>query len=156
MECSEAARSLGGHVMSDGGCVCPGDVAKAFGAGGDFVMLGGLLGGHDESGGENVIRDGHRYKTFYGMASNTAMKKHSGGVAEYISAEGKTVELPYRGPVEPTLLDILGGVRSTCSFMGAKKLEELSGKTTFIRVNSQINESLSGMKTEVGHGYTRF
>jgi GMP reductase len=109
--------------MSDGGCVCPGDVAKAFGAGGDFVMLGGMFGGHDESDGETIIRDGNLYKKFYGMSSATSMNKYSGGVSEYRSSEGKSVELPYRGPVEPTLLDILGGVRSTCSYVGALKLE---------------------------------
>ena len=116
-----------------------GDVAKAFGAGADFVMLGGMLAGHDESGGELVERDGKKYKQFYGMSSSTAMKKHAGGVAEYRASEGKTVEVDYRGPVENTIQDILGGVRSTCTYVGASKLKELTKRTTFIRVAEQEN-----------------
>ncbi|EDO31825.1 predicted protein, partial [Nematostella vectensis] len=83
LECGDAAHGLKGHIISDGGCTCPGDVSKAFGAGADFVMLGGMLAGHDQSGGEIIERDGKKYKIFYGMSSNTAMRKHAGGVAEY-------------------------------------------------------------------------
>ncbi len=139
IECADAAHGLGGHIISDGGCATPGDVAKAFGAGADFVMLGGMLAGHDESGGELIERDGKHYKQFYGMSSSTAMKKHVGGVAEYRASEGKTVEVPYRGSVEATVQDILGGVRSTCTYVGAAKLKELSKRTTFIRVEEQEN-----------------
>ena len=155
MECSTAAHELGAHVISDGGCISPGDVAKAFGAGGDFVMLGGMFGGHDQSGGEIFIRDGQLFKKFYGMSSTTAMNKYSGGVAEYRSSEGKTVEMPYKGPVEATLLDIMGGVRSTCTYVGAQNIEELPNKTQFIRVNRQLNESLSHLRTDLNHGYAR-
>lgn len=139
IECADAAHGLGGHIISDGGCSVPGDVAKAFGAGADFVMLGGMLAGHDESGGELVERNGVKYKLFYGMSSDTAMNKHAGGVAEYRASEGKTVEVPYRGPIEETLLDILGGLRSTCTYVGASKLKELTKRTTFIRVTEQEN-----------------
>lgn len=135
MECAAEAHEMGGHIVSDGGCTSPGDVAKAFGAGGDFVMIGGLFSGHDETGGEIFFRDGKPFKKFYGMSSSTAMKKHHGGVAEYRASEGKTVEVPYKGRVEGTLLDILGGVRSTCTYLGVGKLEELGEKATFIRVN---------------------
>ncbi|MCI4377225.1 hypothetical protein PGIGA_G00201160 [Pangasianodon gigas] len=83
IECADAAHGLGGHIISDGGCTCPGDVSKAFGAGADFVMLGGMLAGHSESGGETIEKNGKKYKLFYGMSSDTAMKKHAGGVAEY-------------------------------------------------------------------------
>jgi len=120
--------------MADGGCSSPGDVAKAFGAGGDFVMIGGLFGGHFESGGETVTRNGQPYKLFYGMSSSTSMSKRFGGVAEYRSSEGKTVEIPCRGPIEATLLEMLGGVRSTCSYVGAYNLEDLPHQTTFVRV----------------------
>jgi GMP reductase len=130
---------LGGQIISDGGCSTPGDVAKAFGAGADFVMLGGMLAGHDESGGETIQRDGKTYKQFYGMSSATAMDKHAGGVAEYRASEGKTVEVPYRGKVENTVQDILGGIRSTCTYVGASQLKELSKRTTFIRVAEQEN-----------------
>jgi GMP reductase len=139
IECADAAHGLGGQIISDGGCSIPGDVAKAFGAGADFVMLGGMLAGHDESGGEVVEKGGKKYKQFYGMSSSTAMKKHVGGVANYRASEGKTVQVPYRGDVESTLNDILGGLRSTCTYVGASQLKELTKRTTFIRVAEQEN-----------------
>ena len=136
IECADAAHGLGGHIIADGGCTCPGDVAKAFGAGADFVMLGGMFAGHDEGGG--TVENGR--VTFYGMSSDTAMEKHHGGVAEYRSSEGRTVDIPYRGPVTKTVLDILGGLRSTCTYVGAETLKQLPKCTTFIRVNRQIND----------------
>ena len=136
LECADAAHGLNAHIIADGGCTCPGDVAKAFGAGADFVMLGGMLAGHDEGGGE--VSDGK--VTFYGMSSDTAMNKHHGGVAEYRSSEGRTVTVPYRGAVKDTILSILGGLRSACTYVGASSLKQLSKCTTFIRVNRQINE----------------
>ena len=139
IECADAAHGLGGQIISDGGCSTPGDVAKAFGAGADYVMLGGMLAGHDESGGELIEKNGKKMKQFYGMSSKTAMDKHAGGVAEYRASEGKTVEVPYRGLVENTIQDILGGIRSTCTYVGASKLKELSKRTTFIRVAEQEN-----------------
>ena len=161
MECADAAHGLGGHIISDGGCVYPGDVAKAFGAGADFVMLGGMLAGHDEGGGEMFTRwkqtgycdetgdpilRGDRKVQFYGMSSDTAMEKHHGGVAEYRSSEGRTVEIPYKGPVENTVKDILGGLRSTCTYVGASELKHLSKCTTFVRVNNQFNRAFTGDK----------
>uniref|UniRef100_A0A667IC59 GMP reductase n=1 Tax=Lynx canadensis TaxID=61383 RepID=A0A667IC59_LYNCA len=143
MECADAAHGLKGHIISDGGCSCPGDVAKAFGAGADFVMLGGMLAGHNESGGELIERDGKKYKLFYGMSSEMAMKKYAGGVAEYRASEGKTVEVPFKGDVDHTIRDILGGIRSTCTYVGAAKLKELSRRTTFIRVTQQVNPIFS-------------
>lgn len=140
IECADAAHGLGGQIISDGGCTTPGDVAKAFGAGADFVMLGGMLAGHNESGGELIEKDGKKMKQFYGMSSATAMDKHAGGVADYRASEGKTVEVPYRGDVENTLLDILGGIRSTCTYVGASQLKELTKRTTFIRVSEQENQ----------------
>ncbi len=140
IECADAAHGLGGQIISDGGCTIPGDIAKAFGAAADFVMLGGMLAGHNESGGELIERNGKPYKQFYGMSSSTAMEKHVGGVAEYRASEGKTVEVPYRGNVENTLQDILGGLRSTCTYVGAERLKELTKRTTFIRVAEQENQ----------------
>lgn len=139
IECADAAHGLGGQIISDGGCSTPGDVAKAFGAGADYVMLGGMLAGHDESGGDLIERNGETVKLFYGMSSVTAMEKHVGGVADYRASEGKTVEVPYRGSVENTVLDILGGIRSTCTYVGASQLKELTKRTTFIRVDEQEN-----------------
>jgi len=139
LECADAAHGLGGRIISDGGCTCPGDVCKAFGAGADFVMLGGMLAGHEECAGETVEDHGAYFKVFYGMSSDTAMKKHAGGVAEYRSSEGKTVKVPYRGPIDETVRDILGGVRSACTYVGAAELRELPKRTTFIRVSQQLN-----------------
>ena len=135
MECADAAHGIGGLVCGDGGCKVPGDVATAFGAGADFVMLGGMLAGHDECGGEV---DGSKMK-FYGMSSLDAMEKHSGGVADYRAAEGKTVWIPYKGPVENSIREILGGLRSACTYTGARRLKDLSKCTTFIQVNRQLN-----------------
>jgi len=139
IECADAAHGLGGMIIGDGGCSCPGDVSKAFGGGADFVMLGGMLAGHTESGGEIIEQEGQQYMKFYGMSSQSAMKKHSGGVAKYRAAEGKTVLLPYKGSVDGTIEDIMGGVRSTCTYVGASKLKELTKRTTFIRVQEQEN-----------------
>jgi len=139
IECADAAHGLGGQIISDGGCKTPGDVAKAFGAGADFVMLGGMLAGHTESGGELIEINGEKFKQFYGMSSATAMEKHVGGVAEYRASEGKTVQVPFRGDVEVTLKDILGGLRSACTYVGASRLKELTKRTTFIRVAEQEN-----------------
>jgi GMP reductase len=143
IECADAAHGLGGRIISDGGCTCAGDVSKAFGGGADFVMLGGMFSGHDENGGQLIERDGQQFKLFYGMSSDTAMNKHSNGVAEYRASEGKTVEVPYRGPVSGTVKDVLGGVRSTCTYVGATALKELTKRTTFIRVQEQENKTFS-------------
>ncbi len=137
IECADAAHGLGGRIVSDGGCTCAGDVVKAFGAGADFVMLGGMFAGHDECAGQVLTRDGRNYKLFYGMSSTTAMEKHVGAVAEYRASEGKTVEVPCRGPIEETVRDILGGLRSACTYVGASALRELTKRTTFIRVIEQ-------------------
>lgn len=140
IECADAAHGLGGQVCADGGCTTPGDVAKAFAAGADFVMLGGMLAGHDESSGEVIEEHGKKFKRFYGMSSTEAMEHHHGTVADYRASEGRSVNVPYRGPVKNTVLDILGGIRSTCTYVGAHRLKELSKRTTFIRVARQLNE----------------
>jgi len=149
MECADAAHGLGGWIVSDGGCVYPGDLCKAFGGGADFVMLGGMLAGHDESGGRVIEdKDGKKSVEFYGMSSATAMHKHSGSVAEYRASEGKSVTVAYRGPVSATLLDVLGGLRSACTYVGADKIKDLAKRTTFIRVTQQTNEIFTGRETQ--------
>jgi GMP reductase len=140
IECADAAHGVKGLICADGGCTVPGDLAKAFGAGADYVMLGGMLAGHDESAGDIVMKNGEMFKQFYGMSSDTAMNKYAGGVAEYRASEGKTVQVPYRGPVASTVQGILGGIRSACTYTGAPTLKELSKRTTFVRVTQQINE----------------
>ena len=165
IECADAAHGLGGHIIADGGCTCPGDVAKAFAAGADFVMLGGMLAGHDEGGGEviekfyktgewvkeettvdNILRttwkDGierKQFVKFYGMSSDAANTKHFGGLKDYRSSEGREVLVPYRGSVGITIQDLTGGLRSTCTYAGALKLKQLSKCTTFVRCTQQFN-----------------
>ena len=142
IECADAAHGLGGHIIADGGCNSSGDIVKAFAGGADFVMIGGMLAGHDECDGELIFEDDVEEPTgmkFYGMASESAMDRHQIGNREYRGVEGKTVTVPYRGAVENTLIDILSGVRSACTYMGAKKLKSLSKCATFIRVNNTHN-----------------
>ena len=155
IECADAAHGLGGHIIADGGCTCPGDVAKAFAGGADFVMLGGMLAGHDEGGGEVIERaylsneldsqtgerivDNKYFVQFYGMSSKSANEKHFGGLKEYRSSEGRTVLVPYRGAVAHTIQDILGGVRSACTYAGAVRLKYLSRCTTFVRCTQTHN-----------------
>ena len=146
IECADAAHGLRGLICADGGCTSPGDLAKAFGAGADFIMLGGMLAGHDECGSDLVEVNGVKKMRFYGMSSREAMTKYAGGVAGYRASEGKEVLLDCRGPVENTLQDILGGIRSACTYVGARQLKELSKRTTFIRVSQQLNEVFGAVK----------
>ena len=136
IECADAANGIGGHIIADGGCVYPGDVSKAFGAGAHFVMLGGMLAGHDESEGEVV----NGKIQFYGMSSDAAMATHGTRKDGYRGAEGKVVELPHKGPVEPTIIEILGGLRSTCTYIGAKRIKDMPKCTTFVRCTQQVNQ----------------
>ena len=141
IECADAAHGLGAHIIADGGCTCPGDVAKAFGGGADFVMLGGMLAGHKEGGGEIIKDNGNDYIEFYGSSSEEANFKHYGGLGDYRSSEGKKVKIPFRGDLSDTIKDILGGVRSSCTYVGAPSLKQLSKCTTFIRVKNQYNDT---------------
>ena len=170
IECADAAHGLGGHIIADGGCTCPGDVAKAFAAGADFVMLGGMLAGHDEGGGEVIEKfyktgewvkdvmtidtiertswsdkiERKKFVAFYGMSSDAANTKHFGGLKDYRSSEGREILVPYRGEVAQTIQDLLGGIRSTCTYAGAMKLKQLSKCTTFVRCTQQFNSVYAG------------
>ncbi|MDC0002638.1 GMP reductase [bacterium] len=154
IECADAAHGLGGHIIADGGCTCPGDVAKAFAGGADFVMLGGMLAGHDQGGGEVITKkyitdemstgatrkiEEKKFVQFYGMSSDAANTKHFGGLKDYRSSEGREVLVPYRGDVAATVQDVLGGLRSTCTYAGALKLKQLAKCTTFVRCTQQFN-----------------
>ena len=141
IECADAAHGLGAHIIADGGCTCPGDVAKGFGAGADFVMLGGMFAGHDEGGGKIIKSNGSKFVEFYGSSSDTANKKHYGGLSDYRSSEGRSVKLKYRGKIKDTISNILGGVRSSCTYVGAPSLKQLSKCTTFVRVSNQFNDT---------------
>jgi len=139
LECSDAAHGLGAHIISDGGICYPGDISKAFGAGSDFVMMGSMFSGHKECRGDIVKENGKSYKVFYGMSSDTAMNIYNGGVAKYRSSEGKTVKVEYKGEVQDTVNNFLGGIRSTCTYVGAKRIKDLAKCCTFMRVNRQVN-----------------
>ena len=171
IECADAAHGLGGHIIADGGCNCPGDVAKAFAGGADFVMLGGMLAGHDEGGGDVITKfyktnelvredvgdqtketnhiEEKKFVAFYGMSSDAANTKHFGGLKNYRSSEGREVLVPYRGAVANTIQNILGGIRSTCTYVGANQLKQLTKCTTFVRVNNQFNAVYSATTTKV-------
>lgn len=141
MECAEMAHLAGGYIIADGGITCPGDLGKAFGAGADFVMMGGQFAGHDENPGEVVENetDGKKYKLFYGMSSERAMQKHYGGMASYRSSEGRCIKIPYKGALVDTVNDYLGGLRSTCTYVGANRLDMLYEKVVFRVVSQQVN-----------------
>lgn len=143
IDCADAAHGLKGHICADGGIVHPGDLGKAFGGGADFIMMGGALSGHDESGGEVYVVDGVQKMKFYGMASAEAMDKYYGGKAKYRAAEGRSTMVPYKGLVKNTIEEFLGGLRSTMSYIGAEHLKEISKRTTFVRVNKILNTSLA-------------
>jgi GMP reductase len=140
LECAAIAEALGIGIVADGGIVHPGDFSKAFVAGAAFVMAGGLFAGHDECGGE--IRHGEHGELkmlHYGMSSKTANEKYNGGLSDYRASEGRTVEVPYRGPVKNTIQEIFGGIRSACSYIGAFNLPELYSRGKLIKVNRTIN-----------------
>ena len=139
IECADAAHGVNGHIIGDGGITCPGDMSKAFGGGADFVMMGGQFAGHDENPGEMIEENGQKYKLFYGMSSDTAMNKRYGKMARYRSSEGRTIKVKYKGQLEATVLDYLGGVRSTCTYINAKNIKNISKCCTFMRVSRQLN-----------------
>jgi len=148
IECADAAHGAGGFIVSDGGITCPGDLSKAFGGGADFVMMGGTFAGHDETPGDIVSvkqHDGKEklFKLFYGMSSEHAMVKFYGKKNDYRSSEGKVVHIPYKGPINDTVLDYLGGLRSTCTYIGAKSIKHMSKCTTFVMVSRQLNQIYS-------------
>jgi GMP reductase len=140
-ECADAAHGLRGHIVADGGCTSSGDIAKAFGAGADFVMLGGLLSGHEECEGDWHYDDNgnKQYLSFYGMSSKEAMDKFNGGQSNYRASEGRSVKVPYKGKVDDTIMEILGGIRSACTYVGTETLKDFSKCCTFIRVNNTHN-----------------
>jgi len=139
IECADAAHGVDGFIISDGGITCPGDAAKAFGGGADFIMMGGVFAGHDENPGEIIEKNGIKYKLFYGMSSDYAMKKHYGKMEKYRSSEGRIIEIKYKGKLNDTILDYLGGIRSTCTYINAKCIKHIPKCTTFVLVSQQLN-----------------
>jgi len=143
MKCAEAAHNAGGYIIADGGITCPGDVSKAFGAGADFVMIGGQFAGCDETPGDIIEKDGKLYKKFHGMSSKKAMETHYGKMNKYRAAEGREMLIPYKGALCDTVDDYLGGIRSTCTYIGSKTIQDMPECTTFGLVKQQLNTSLA-------------
>ena len=139
IECADAAHGLGGHIISDGGITCPGDMAKAFGAGADFVMVGGQFAGHDENPGELIVENDKQFKLFYGMSSEKAQETHYGKMEKYRASEGRILKIPYKGSLENTVQDYLGGLRSACSYINAPTIKQMAKCTTFVQVTQQLN-----------------
>ena len=138
-ECADAAHGVNGFIIGDGGITCPGDVSKGFGAGGDFIMIGGQFAGHDENPGEIIEENGVKYKQFYGMSSETAMNIHYGKMDKYRSSEGRSLKIKYKGPLEKTVENYLGGIRSTCTYINAAEIKNIPKCCTFVKVNRQLN-----------------
>ncbi len=140
IECSDAAHGVGGHIISDGGITCPGDMAKAFGGGADFVMVGGQFAGHDQNPGDiRTEADGKQFKMFHGMSSDKAQEKHYGKMEKYRASEGRVLKIPYKGDLNNTVLDYLGGLRSTCAYINAPNIKQMAKCTTFVKVSQQVN-----------------
>ena len=136
LDCADAANGVDGHIMADGGCVFPGDISKALGAGAHMVMIGGMLAGHDES--EQPIVDDKI--EFYGMSSDRAREVHGKRKDGYRSNEGRHIRLPYRGAVKQTVEDILGGVRSSCTYIGARRIKDMAKCASFITTYNAQNK----------------
>jgi GMP reductase len=140
IECADAAHGVGGRIIGDGGITCPGDMAKAFCAGADFVMVGGQFAGHDQNPGVLITdKDNKQYKSFYGMSSTHAQEKHYGKAEKYRASEGRVLQIPYKGDLNDTVYDYLGGLRSTCTYIGASSMREMSKCATFVIVGNQLN-----------------
>ena len=139
LECADAAHGVGGQIISDGGITCPGDMAKAFGAGSDFVMVGGQFAGHEQNPGEIIEENGKQFKIFYGMSSDKAQEKHFGQMNKYRASEGRVLKIPYKGDLNDTVQDYLGGLRSTCTYINAPTIKQMAKCTTFVRVSQQLN-----------------
>ncbi len=141
LECAEVAKRVGGHVMSDGGIIYPGDIVKAFVAGASFVMLGSMLAGCSESPGEMILnpRDNKWYKAFYGMSSKKALEKYNGGFKNYRTSEGKERHILHKGPLKNVVNDINGGLRSACSYLDCYSIEDLEHNGEFVRVTQHHN-----------------
>ena len=136
LDCADAANGVDGHIMADGGCTQPGDIAKALGGGAHMVMIGGMLAGHNES--EVEVKDG--FREFYGMSSDRAREVHGKRKDGYRGNEGRLVHLPDRGPVSNTVEDILGGVRSACTYIGARRLKDMPKCASFVTTNNVLNK----------------
>tara|TARA_B110000459_G_scaffold12284_1_gene12221 strand:- start:1873 stop:3003 length:1131 start_codon:yes stop_codon:yes gene_type:complete len=171
IECADAAHGLGGHIIADGGCSSPGDVVKAFAAGADFVMLGGMLAGTDQGGGDVITKfiesdeleyevgnhlDKYKHKIeeqqfveFYGN-STTKAQEDFGGVQNHRTSEGRIVRLPYKGDVNNPITDILGGLRSGCTYVGAGELKHLSKCATFVQTKNGATHNTVYKHLQIG------
>ncbi len=152
IECADAAHGIAnnqgvGLIIGDGGLIHPSDVAKAFCGGADFVMSGQLFSGFEESGGKTVTKNGKKYKEYYGSSSNKALKENYGKKESHRASEGRYTLIPHKGSLHDSLQDLFGALRSTGTYIGARKLKEFSRRATFVMVHNQINTSLQNYDT---------
>ncbi|MFV0423963.1 MAG: IMP dehydrogenase [Bacilli bacterium] len=147
MECVKAAKKVGVTIIADGGVRYSGDVVKALAAGADAIMLGSIMAGHDESPGEVISIDGKKYKSYVGMGSEVAMERGGGDryfqskVKKYVP-EGIEAVKEYKGAVDDTLYQIIGGIKSGLGYLGAISLEKLVEHAEFVEItNSGMKES---------------
>ena len=161
IECADAAHQVGGMVCGDGGITCPGDLGKAFGAGADFIMIGSMFAGTLEADGDIISKwifngeyepaaDGSgfephlelkEFKQFYGMSSTLAQEKFGNGKPKYRASEGRVTIVPYVGSIDGVIEELLGGLRSTMTFLGAWKLKNIPKQCTFYKVHNQLNRT---------------
>ena len=163
IECAEAAHAVDGMICADGGITCVGDINKAYGAGADFVMVGSLVAGSDEADGDVIEkvfrtnevdfsglseaskRETKKFKLAYGMSSKFAQDKHWNGMAKYRASEGIVTLKPYSGPVQNTIDEYLGGLRSCMTYISARRLKDIPKCCTFYRANRILNNDGKGI-----------
>lgn len=147
IECSDSAHGVAnergvGRIIADGGQQYPSDIAKAFCGGADFNMCGSLFSGYEQSGGETIVKDGKKFKEFFGSSSNKAMVDYYGKKAEYRASEGRYVLMPHKGDLNDFIQELTGSLRSTATYIGARQLKEFPKRATFLKVNRQLTSYL--------------
>ena len=168
IECAEAAHAVDGMICADGGITCVGDINKAYGAGADFVMVGSLVAGSDEADGDVIekcyrtneyewedanacndlnyvlpdpikpIYENKKFKLAYGMSSKFAQDKHWNGMAKYRTSEGIVTLKPYTGPVQDTIDEYLGGLRSCMTYISARRLKDIPQIVSLIMMAKEL------------------
>jgi GMP reductase len=147
IECSDAAHGVAnkqgvGRIIADGGQQHPSDIAKAFCGGADFNLFGSMFSGFEQSGGETIEKDGKKNKEYFGSSSNKAMQDFYGQKDTHRASEGRYALIPYKGDIHVFIQDLMGSLRSTATYIGARQLKEFPKRATFIKVNRQLTSYL--------------
>ncbi|MEK7564048.1 MAG: GMP reductase [Patescibacteria group bacterium] len=152
IECADSAHGISndrgvGRIIADGGQQYPSDVSKAFCGGADFNMCGSLFSGFEQSGGETIIKNGKKFKEYVGSSSNKAMKELYGKKDIHRASEGRYVLMPHKGDINDFIQELLGAMRSTATYIGARNLKEFPKRATFMKVNRQLTSYLERYDT---------